>query len=46
MYCVKHDIFWNYMDSWFCPVCFIEYDEKIKEIFEDNDEALAGSEDG
>ena len=30
MYCKLHDIFWDYKDSWYCPICLIEYSQRLE----------------
>ena len=32
MYCAIHNVFWNYTDSWFCPICALSCSEQIEEM--------------
>lgn len=51
MYCKDHDVFWRMIDSLYCPVCLIEYNEKLGEhlrsfIQDEKEYSTEGDEDG
>ena len=31
MYCKIHDVFWDYRDSWYCPICMMIYSDQLEE---------------
>ena len=35
MYCEHHDVFWDYRDSWYCPICLIEYSQRLEDMMKE-----------